>query len=444
MGEDSVDILHSEVVRPLGVEKIGPINPVVEFLPIRRNKEGRPDLSVFLVGADRGQSDRLKRAGLWKEVSTLLPFKASGTSGRTVMFEVEWDSPGINVEGGNVVLDLEQRIIWEGVDIKGGGSTLEGWMNRSPGWLSLSRIGVRRLRSGGLLGNKDQLDIGPSGQGDLIGSCDYHHCLGEYEDTMLMIAAGARAPLPLFVAKLSKEDVGYGSRVEAGMELGVIVRAYRSPFTWAEMVDTRPSEPERVQSMIRSASNYLVKEGLLDRKEINETIDTDPVVESQKLARLYLLTGAKIMGEDLSKIHIVRSIGNRNLQNTSTVFEHRDLWDGVDLAKVWNRAREPITKFQDVVWELRNFQTMATYLDPDHSEENSRDACKEYMLSYLKSERGLTKKQFGLLLLNHTIVSFIFDAGFSSLFNFSLEPIRELGRLGEIYKEVIRELEGGM
>ena len=172
------DFLKPEVVRPLSVESIGPINPAVEFLPIKRDKDRRPDLSVFLVGANRGAADRLKRAGFYKDLRPILPFKSSSTSGRTVMFEMEWASPGIKVENGITSLVEEQRIVWQGVDIKGGGATLEGFQNRPHGWNRSSALGSNiRINTPGIMGNKDALDLGPRGQ-DLVGSCDWHHWLG--------------------------------------------------------------------------------------------------------------------------------------------------------------------------------------------------------------------------------------------------------------------------
>lgn len=433
------DFLKPEVVRPLGVERIEPINPIVEYLPIKRNKDGHPDLSVFLVGANRGAKDRLKRAGLWGNLQSLLPFKSSETSGRTVMFETEWESPGIKVENNVTSFVEEERIVWEGVDIKGGGATLEGFQNRPRGWRSISTLGWN-IRTGttGIMGNKDAFDLGPRGQ-DLVGSCDWHHCLGEYEDTLAMITAGARVPMPLFVAKLSKEDTGYGKRVEGGLELGVIIRAYRSPLTWADLLETKPSEPEKALHLMNQALNYLVTEGLLNKQEIEETRDEDPVLESQKLARLYLITGTKIMGENLARIHTVRSIGNRNLQNTSLVFEHRDLWDGADLSKAWNKINEPRAKFEDVITELINFRRLTELLIPDQFEEVAREISVEYLVSYLRSEKGLSKRQFGIMFLN-TILLSLPEVGINSLTTFDLEPFRELGRMGDVYKEAVRRL----
>lgn len=442
MGDGEVgraDFLKPEVVRPLGVESIEPINPAVEFLPIKKDKNGHSDLSVFLVGANRGATDRLKRAGFYGDLQSLLPFKSSGTSGRTVMFEMEWVSPGIKTEDGITTIDHEERIHWTGVDIKGGGATLEGFQNQPHGWHRTSKLSTSvRIGTSGIMGNKDALDLGPRGQ-DLVGSCDWHHCLGEYEDTLAMITAGARVPMPLFVAKLSKNDVGYGKRVAGGLELGVIARAYRSPLTWADLLVIKPSEPEKALDMMNRALKYLVVEGLLNKKETEEIRDEDPVLKSQKLARLYLISGAKIMGENLARIHIIRSIGNRNLQNTSMVFEHRDLWDGADLNKSWNKLNEPRAKFEDVITELINFRRLTEVLIPDRFEEVAREISVEYLVSYLRSERGLSKRQFGLMFLNTVLLS-LPEAGLNSLTAFDLEPFRELGRMGEVYREAIHRL----
>lgn len=433
------DFLKPEMVRPLEVESVEPINPAVEFLPIKKGKNGHPDLSVFLVGANRGATDRLKRAGFYGGLQSLLPFKSSGSSGRTLMFEMEWSSPGIKVENGITQLVEEERIVWQGVDIKGGGATLEGFQNRPHGWPRISALSTHvRTGTSGILGNKDAFDLGPRGQ-DLVGSCDWHHCLGEYEDTLAMITVGARVPMPLFVAKLSKEDIGYGKRVAGGLELGVIARAYRSPLTWADLLETKPSEPEKALYLMNQALNYLVTEGLLDKQEIEKAKNEDPVLESQNLAKLYLITGAKIMGEDLSRIHSIRSIGNRNLQNTSMVFEHRDLWDGADLNKAWNKLNEPRAKFDDVITELINFRRLTAVLISDRFEEIAREISVEYLVSYLRSERGLSKRQFGIMFLNTVLLS-LPEVGLYSLTGFYLEPFRELGRMGEVYREAIRRL----
>ncbi len=219
----------------------------------------------------------------------------------------------------------------------------------------------------------------------------------------------------------------------------MIARAYRSPLTWADFSEIKPSEPEKALYMMNQALNYLVTEGLLNKQEIEANRDEDPVFESQKLSQLYLMTGAKIMGEDLARIHTVRSIGNRNLQNTSMVFEHRDLWDGADLSKAWNKINEPRAKFDDVITELINFRRLTEFLTPDRFEEVAKEISVEYLVSYLRSERGLSKRQFGIMFLNSVLL--LPEVGLMSLTG-DLEPFRELGRMGEVYKEVINRLGG--
>ena len=79
-------------------------------------------------------------------------------------------------------------------------------------------------------------------------------------------------------------------------------------------------------------------------------------------------------------------------------------------------------------------------MTPDRFEEVAKEISVEYLVSYLRSERGLSKRQFGIMFLN-SVLLLLPEVGLMSLTG-DLEPFRELGRMGEVYKEVINRLGG--
>ncbi|MFA7301478.1 MAG: hypothetical protein WC069_04160 [Candidatus Shapirobacteria bacterium] len=402
------ELMKNEATRKLDISEITLSNPTVNSLPFKHVTDetgSHVDLSPLLVGPRLGETR-------WKQFANTnvdSAFKASKTMGRDLALLLEWQSSGLKVsEDGTIIEDKSKKYEWEGVDIKGGGQTSIGETDHQPTWRNLSMVGLsqnRRQRLG-VFNKRDNLDLGESGQGDLRGGCNLVDVTQEFNDSLRFFMMGARVSMPLFVGKIGQNDEAWGGRIKQGAELGIIARAYRSPFTWADLVSVPIDRPDETFSVLHHAMTNLRDEGLLISTEFDRVMNVpDNITKGQEVSRSYLLTGAKIMGDDLSLIHSVRAIGNRNIQNTSTVFEHRDVADNSPRLSIYigEKAAEKldflfkdVSKFDDIITELRNFQTITRTLIPelDKNKELTVQIWQEYLQSYFDNGQGLSIKQF--------------------------------------------------
>lgn len=382
-------ILHPEFARAVRVKEIDPVLSIAE-IALEKNNRGLDFTPVF-IGPDTARTQDAVMQGQTIDSA----YCAGTTDGRAIRIDFKGGTRALpKIKNDEAVINTtsggQEEILVEGYAVKASGATFgyDQLRTQSP------------VVSGGVIGQKEQFGRGRV-VSDARGEGKYDDLNEEKEYLLQYLKLGARVDVPIVLAKLDEPKALKSS--------GILVLAYRTPFNFENFLKTSNRDYDQAKYLIMHGISVWKREGLIRLEELDPIFSQEAVGRNQRLEQarrltnFYIKNGSKIAGEDLAKIHQVRSLGNRNPQNMANDCGHRDVSDFPKphfLDKIM-----PSGRYDDIHDDLDLFGNLIFKLNPDSGNELLSTAIEEYLQSYFSCGLGMSPKDFSINLMKDMVKS---------------------------------------
>lgn len=382
-------ILHPEFVKAIRVKEVESVPPIAE---IALEKKGNGlDFTPIFVGPDTARTQDAVMKG--QPVDSA--YCASSSDGRAIRIDFKGGTKALpKIKNDEAVINKpvgkREEILVEGYAVKASGATFsyDQLRTQSP------------IVSGGIIGQKEQFGRGRV-VSDARGEGRLDDLREEEEYLLKYLKLGARVDIPIVIAKLDEP--------KALKTSGILVLAYRTPFNFENFQKTPNRDYEQARYLIMHGISVWKREGLIKPEELDPIFSQEAVGRNQRLEQtrrltnFYIKNGSKIAGEDLAKIHQVRSLGNRNPQNMANDFGHRDVSD-FPKPHPFDKIM-PSGKYDDIHDDLDLIGNLILKLNPESGNELLSTAIEEYLQSYFTCGLGMGPKDFSVNLMKDMVKS---------------------------------------